>query len=109
MQINDVTTYSYDAMNRETGMTTAAGTAIAGLTTFTFDKAGNQVTSTDADNNTTTTTYDALDRQATVKTPDGGITTYGYLCSGQPGSHFFFKVQPCWVAPRGEHGRRTAA
>ena len=34
---------------------------------------------------------------------------YSYLCSGQPGSHFFFKEQPCWVAPRGKHGRRTAA
>ena len=55
---SNVTTYSFDAMNRETGMTAAAGSAIAGVSTFTFDKAGNQVTATDPDNDTTTTTYD---------------------------------------------------
>jgi YD repeat-containing protein len=67
-----------DAMNRETGTTDAAGSAIAGISTFTFDKAGNPVTSTDPDHDTTTTTFDALDRVSTVETPDGGLTTYQY-------------------------------
>ena len=35
---NDVvTTYSFDAMNRETGMTNAAGTGMAGVTTNVYD------------------------------------------------------------------------
>ena len=53
------------------------------MNTYTYDKAGNQVTSTDPDNDTTTTTYDALDRQSTVKTPDGGVTTYVYDNDGR--------------------------
>ncbi len=55
------TTYSYDAMNRETGMTTAAGSAIAGVTTYGYDSGGNQTTETAPTGYTTTTTYDALD------------------------------------------------
>ncbi len=49
--------------------------------------------------------------QVLSETYNDGTSTnsYTYLCSGQPGSHFFFKEQPCWVAPRGKHGRRTAA
>ena len=66
---SNVTTYSFDAMNRETGMTDAAGSAIAGVTTNTYDAAGNEVTSTDPDNFTTTTTFDAMDRQSIGKGP----------------------------------------
>lgn len=79
----NVTTYSYDAMNRETGETDAAGTSAVGVNTFTYDKAGNQITSTDPDNDTTTTTYDAMDRQSTVTDPDGGVTTYVYNADGE--------------------------
>ena len=50
-------------------MTNAAGIVDRRNTTYTYDEAGNQVTSTDPDNDTTTTTYDALDRTSTVKTP----------------------------------------
>ena len=79
----NVTTYSLDAMNRETGMTDAAGSSIAGVTTNTYDAAGNEVTTTDPDGYTTTTTFDAMDRQGTVKNPDGGITTYVYDNDGR--------------------------
>jgi RHS repeat-associated protein len=82
-ELGRTTSYSYDAMNRETGTTDAAGSSIAGVTTFTYDAAGNQITSTDPDNDTTTTTYDALDRVSTVKDPDGGLTTYTYDNAGR--------------------------
>ena len=80
---SNVTTNSYDAMNRLIGTTNAAGTTIAGVSTFTYDKAGNQVTSTDPDHNTTTTTYDALDRQSSAETPDSGFTTFVYDNAGR--------------------------
>ena len=80
---SNVTTYSYDAMNRETGMTTAAGTAIAGMTTYGYDAAGNQTTVTNPVSEITTTTYDALDRTSTVKDADGGTTSYVYDALGR--------------------------
>ena len=65
-------TYSYDAMNRETGMTNAAGTGMAGVTTIVYDKGGNQTSDTNAADETTTTTYDAMDRVSTVEDADDG-------------------------------------
>jgi RHS repeat-associated protein len=76
-------TYSYDAMNRETGMTNAAGTGMAGLTTLVYDTGGNQTSDTNAADQTTTTTYDAMDRVSTVEDADDGTTTYAYTSSGQ--------------------------
>jgi RHS repeat-associated protein len=77
------TTYTLDAMNRETGMTTAAGSAIAGTTTYGYDAAGNQTTETDPTGYTITTTYDAMDRTATVENADGAVTTYSYDNAGR--------------------------
>jgi len=77
------TTYSYDAMNRETGITTAAGSAIAGVTTYGYDAGGNQTTETDPTGYTITTTYDALDRVATVENADDAVTTYSYDNAGR--------------------------
>jgi RHS repeat-associated protein len=76
-------TYSFDAMNRETGMTSAAGTAMAGVTTMGYDAAGNQTTVTNPADETTTTTYDALDRVSTVENADTGSTTYVYDHDGR--------------------------
>ena len=81
--LGTLTTYSFDAMNRETGMTNAAGTGLAGITTYGYDAAGNQTTVTDAADETTTTTYDALDRVSTVEDADTGVTTYAYDNDGR--------------------------
>jgi RHS repeat-associated protein len=80
---NIVTTYSYDQMSRETGETDAAGTSLAGVNTYTYDAAGNQVTATDPDDETTTTTYNAMDLESTVTDPDTGTTSYDYNSDGQ--------------------------
>ena len=71
-------TYSFDQMNRETGMTDAAGTALAGVYTYGDDAAGNQTTVTNPLNFTTTTSYDALDRVSTVEDANTGYTSYVY-------------------------------
>ena len=94
--------------------------------TYSYNGSNQLTTITDNYNKTTTFTYSGSDL-STIKDPAGRLTTFtfsgadlaavqqadgthiSYLCSGQPGSHFFFKEQPCWVAPRGKHGRRTAA
>ena len=79
----NVTTYSYDAMNRETGETDAEGSSIAGISTYTYDAAGNQITSTNPDNHTTTTTYDALNRAISTTHPDGTSETMRYDLVGR--------------------------
>ena len=56
---------------------------MAGITTFVYDKGGNQTSDTNAADQTTTTTYDAMDRVASVKDADLGITTYTYTSDGQ--------------------------
>jgi RHS repeat-associated protein len=78
-----VTTYAYNAMNQETGTTSAAGTDLAGVTTNVYDAAGNEISTTDPADETTTTTYDAMDRVSTVEDADLGITTYAYTEDGQ--------------------------
>ena len=80
----NVTTYSYDAMNRETGDDQRGrDRRWPASTTNVYDKGGNQVTSTDPDDETTTTTYDAMDRESTVEDADGGVTTYTYDNDGR--------------------------
>jgi RHS repeat-associated protein len=69
----------------------ASGTALAGgafpntvqnalgqTTTKLFDRSGNQVKETDANNLTTTWTYDFLNRKTSEKRPDGTSTTWNY-------------------------------
>ncbi len=74
--IGDVTTYTYDADDRGVGETDPSG---GGTTTYTYDPAGNLLTTvTDPDDNTTTYSYDADNRETTQTSPTGGVTTDTY-------------------------------
>ncbi|MBF0387924.1 MAG: RHS repeat protein [Candidatus Omnitrophica bacterium] len=69
-----VTTYEYDALGRLLGETgPLAGYKIS----YTYDLAGNRLSTTDQDGNRTTYVYDALNRVTSLKAP-AGITTYAY-------------------------------
>ena len=59
-------------MNRETGMTNAAGTAHGRNHHLVYDEAGQPDDVTNPARQTTTTTYDALDRDSTVEDADDG-------------------------------------
>ncbi len=57
-----VTTYSYDVLNRLTSETVGYGTAAAATTSYAYNANGDQTSLTDPDGNTTTFSYDHLDR-----------------------------------------------
>jgi RHS repeat-associated protein len=82
------TTYdSYDAMNRLSTSTDALGN----ITTYTYDKVGNQIGVTDPLGNVTTSTYNAANEETAVTTPLSGsgqsqvsaTTTFGYNAVGE--------------------------
>jgi RHS repeat-associated protein len=68
------TNFSYDAMNRLTGITYPDGSTVS----FTYDVRGRRVTSTDQNNKTTTYTYDDADRLTAVTDPAQNTTQYAY-------------------------------
>ena len=70
-------------MNRETGMTNAAGTGI-GRRLHVRIRQGRQPDDRDRSRrHTTTTTYDAMDRVSTVEDADTGMTSYAYDNDGR--------------------------
>ncbi len=76
---NNVTTYSFDAMNRETGTTNALG----GITTYTYDSGGNLIedqepTPSGQTARTTYYAYDSMNRPTTITDPLGYQTVYKY-------------------------------
>ena len=70
-----VTGYSYDAMNRITGINYPGGSNSD--VSFTFDANGNRTSMTDA-TGVTTFAYDFYDRLVRVDNPDGGFVIYSY-------------------------------
>ena len=79
----NTTTYAYDADGRETSQTTPVTTACPSgcITTYTYDGAGNRLTSVDPLMQTTTYAYDAGNELTSItysdhKTPNVTATTY---------------------------------
>ena len=72
------TTSSYDVANQ-----LARSQAAAGTTTYTFDLAGNQLTSRNPSNQRTTNTWDFEDRLTQVALPSGTPNTFTYNGDGQ--------------------------
>jgi RHS repeat-associated protein len=68
------TVYGYDGFGEQT----SAYIPDSGLTSHTFDLAGNVATSEDANGNTTTYTYDALNRRKTATYADSTVSNYYY-------------------------------
>ncbi len=72
------TTYSYDALNRLSGITEQGGRAIS----FTYDHAGNRATMGDSVAGATSYTYDAANRLTTVTSAANGTKSYTYDANG---------------------------
>ncbi len=68
------TSFSYDIMNRLTGITYPDGSTVG----FTYDVRGRRITATDQNHRTTTYTYDDADRLTVVKDPANNVTQYAY-------------------------------
>ncbi len=77
-----VTDYVYDADERLIKVTTAAGTPDQASVEYTYDAAGNILTTTSADHQTTTNTYDAMNRLLTTTDPLSDTTTNTYDADG---------------------------
>lgn len=73
-----VTSYTYDAAGNRTSTTNPDGTT----TTSTYDGAGNMLTSTDALEQTTGYSYNAFGQVTGITDPQGGTTTYAYDVKG---------------------------
>jgi RHS repeat-associated protein len=76
------TTYSYDAMDRVLSTSVANG-ATPEVTSNTYDKDGNLMTSTDADGRVTGYVYDLANEQTTVNRPDGTSLSMTYFPDGE--------------------------
>jgi RHS repeat-associated protein len=80
--LGHVTTYSYDALNRQMGETEAVGTPVQRTTNTVYDADGNITETIDALGRITTYSYDALNRQTgeteAVGTPVQRTTTTVY-------------------------------
>ena len=74
----NATTYLYDAVNRPTQMTNAAGD----VTAMTYDGVGNFATLTEPNGNVATFTYDALDRRIQVIDSVGLVASTSYDAEG---------------------------
>jgi len=68
----DATTFSYDSLNRLTGVVYADATSV----TYAYDAVGNRTTMT-GPTGSTTYTYDSLDRPLSVNSPQG-LVSYTY-------------------------------
>ncbi len=77
-----VTEFSYDGGDKRTNETSAAGTAEASSTTWTYDAVGRLKTQTDANGHTYTWVYDALGRATAETNALGQATTYTYDAVG---------------------------
>jgi len=73
----NVTVQTY-TNNQLTSITRGSGTSSAATTTFTYDAAGNRVSSTDANGHTTTATYDARGNQLTRTDALGRKSVFTY-------------------------------
>ncbi|MCX6624732.1 MAG: PEP-CTERM sorting domain-containing protein, partial [Acidobacteria bacterium] len=71
-------TYVYDAVNRRTQSTNAAGD----VTSYTYDAAGNVQTRTSANGNVITYTYDALNRRTQAVDSQAPVVSYSYDAVG---------------------------
>ncbi|MEI2279582.1 hypothetical protein OHC50_19165 [Paenarthrobacter ilicis] len=69
----DTSSYSYDALDRLTGMTDTSGNDWS----WTFDAAGREISALDPDSGARSTTYDAAGRKAS--TTDAANTVIGYV------------------------------
>ncbi len=74
----NTTTYVYDADNRKTKETNAAGD----VTMWNYDGVGNVTSMTAPTTNVTTNTYDADDRETQVTDGGGTVVTYTYDAEG---------------------------
>ncbi len=75
-------TYTYDKVNRVTGLTNAKGNGtVISSYSYTYDAAGNQLTKKDS-KGITTYTYDKDNRLSTVTEPEGKKTSYTYDAAG---------------------------
>lgn len=74
----EVTTHTYDGLERRSSTTFFDGKSIR----FGYDLLGNRTSVTDPGNVVTSYTHDAANRIATVVTPAGTVT-YGYLADGR--------------------------
>ena len=66
--------YTYDAVQRLTGITTPLGYETA----FTYSNGNDILVKQDNLDRTTEYTYDIMHRLTSVTDPEGGVTTYGY-------------------------------
>jgi RHS repeat-associated protein len=73
-----VTSYTYDAAGNRLSTALPDGTT----TTSTYDAAGNMTSTTDALGQTTSYTYNAFGQVLTIKDPQGGVTSYTYDAAG---------------------------
>ncbi len=73
-----VTSYTYDAAGNRLSTVAPDGST----TSATYDAASNRLTSTDALGKTTTYTYNALGQVTTITDPDGKVTSYAYDTKG---------------------------
>lgn len=84
---NVTTTYTYDKLNRQTGISQPgvdeAGNAVEITSTSTYNWEGKTLTTTDAKGNTTIYEYSQIGNLVKVKDAKEGVTVYGYDRAGR--------------------------
>lgn len=80
--LSQVTSRTYDALNRLESTTTSPDGTVQDVTTYTYDARDNLTTVTDPEGLVTTYTYDGLDNLIELESPDTGTTTYTYDAAG---------------------------